>query len=67
IIDFIPRTSYKYIGAGIEDDDNVCLVIVMADGWDKEELEKMDMPFCEKTLAQATKSVLTPGVWLSWD
>ena len=45
----------------------MCLVVVMADGWDKEELEKMDMPFCEKMLAQAAESVMTPGVWPSWD
>ncbi|KAM6502770.1 hypothetical protein JOM56_002747 [Amanita muscaria] len=67
IIGLLPRTSYKYIGAGLEEDDDVCLVVVMADGRDKEELEKMDMPFCEKMLAQAAKSVLTPGVWPSWD
>jgi hypothetical protein len=66
IIGLLPRTSYKYIGAGLEEDD-MCLVIVMADGWDKEELQKMNMPFCEKMLAQAAKSVLTPGVWPSWD
>jgi hypothetical protein len=67
IIDLLPRTSYKYIGAGFEEDGDMCLVVVMADGSDKEELQKMDMPFCEKMLAQAAKSVLTSGVWPSWD
>ena len=34
VIDFVPRTSY--IGAGIEENGDLCLVAVMADGWDKE-------------------------------
>ena len=67
IIDLLPRTSYNYIGAGVEEDADMCLVVVMADGLDKEALQRMNMPFCEKMLAQATKSVLTPGVWPSWD
>lgn len=67
VIDLIPRTSYKYIGAGLEEDGEVCLIVVMADGSDMEDLQKMDMPFCEKMLAQAAKSVLTAGVWPSWN
>ena len=67
VIDLIPRESYKYIGAGIEEDGDMCLVVVMVDGCDKEELEKMDMLVCEKRLAQAVNSILTPGVWLRWD
>lgn len=51
IIGLLPRTSYKYM--------HWCLVVVM--------VEKMDMPFCEKMLAQAANSVLTAGVWSSWD
>ena len=34
MIDFVPWTSY--IGAGIEENGDLCLVAVMADGWDKE-------------------------------
>ena len=34
VIGFVPRTSY--IGAGIEENGDLCLVAVMADGWDKE-------------------------------
>lgn len=67
IIDLLPRTSYKYIGAGLEEDGDMCLIVVMADGLDEEALQRMNMPFCEKMLAQATKSVLTSGVWPSWD
>ena len=67
IISLIPRTAYKYIGAGFEEDGDMCLVVVMEDGWDKEELQKMDMPFYEGMLAQAAERVLTPGVWLSSD
>lgn len=33
----------------------------------KEELEKMEMPFCKKMLASAAESVLAPGVWENWD
>ena len=31
VIDLIPRTSY-YIGAGIEENGDLCVVVVMADG-----------------------------------
>ena len=65
IIHLIPRTSYQYIDAGVEKDGEACLVIVMVDGWDQDELRKMEMPFCEKTLVKASKSVLTAGVWPS--
>jgi hypothetical protein len=39
----------------------------MEDGSDKDELKKMEMPFCDKMLAAAAELVLTEGVWLSWD
>jgi hypothetical protein len=67
IIGILPRTSYKYIGAGFEEDGEFCLIVVMEDGWDKDELQKMEMPFCEEMLVKASKSVLTEGVWLNWD
>jgi hypothetical protein len=67
IIDLLPWRSYEYISAGLEEDGDMCLVVVMVDGEDKEELQKMNMPFCEKRLTQAVESVLTPGVWLSWN
>jgi hypothetical protein len=65
IVSLLPRTSYKYIGAGIEEDGDACLIVVMVDGCDKNELQKREMPVCENTLVKASKSVLTAGVWLS--
>ena len=67
IIDLLPQMSYKYIRAGFEEDADMCLVVVMGDGLDKEVLQRMNMPFCEKMLAQATTSISTSGVWPSWD
>jgi hypothetical protein len=67
VIGLIPRNSYKYIGAAIDPDEGACLVVVMADGKDKHELQKMEMPFLEEMLAKASVSVLTAGVWLSMD
>jgi len=32
-------------GAGIEENRDICLVVVMEDGWDKEKLQINDMPF----------------------
>ena len=45
----------------------MCLVVVMGDGFDKGTLEMMTMPPCEPMLAQAVDTVLTAGVWRSWD
>jgi len=67
ITSLIPRTAYKYIGAGVEENGDVCLVVVMEDGWDKEKLQNNDMPFCDGMLAQAAERVMTAGVWPSWD
>jgi hypothetical protein len=65
IIHLIARNSYKYISTGFEDGGHKCLIIVMEE--DKDVLQKMDMPFCDESLLQASRNVLTAGVWPSWD
>ena len=43
------------------------LIVAMVDGFEKMELEKMDMPSCEELIPDVANAVLTPGVWLCWD
>lgn len=62
-MDFVPRTAYKYTALGEESDGDICLVMVLADGYNKEELERTPMPPPGDRLAQAAKYTLTPGVW----
>jgi hypothetical protein len=62
-MDFVPRTAYKYTALGEESDGDICLVMVLADGYNKEELENTPIPPPEERLAQAAQYTLTLGVW----
>ena len=53
VIDFVPRTSY--IGAGIEENSDLCLVAVMADGWDK---ESQNIHSAKRSLLRVAKGTL---------
>lgn len=55
-----PQDSYKYIGTGEEADGRVELIVVLAEGDDKAQLEKSPMPsFNQKGAGE----ILTAGVW----
>jgi len=62
-MEYIPRTAYRYTALGEESNGNVCLVMVLADGYNKEELERMSVPPPKERLAQAAQYTLTPGIW----
>ena len=51
--------DYKYIEAGDEPGGHIALVVVLADGYDREELEGLDLP----PLSGAYEKVFTPGIW----
>ena len=50
---------YKYIEAGEEPGGHIALVVVLADGYDREKLEAFDMP----PLSSTYEKVFTPGIW----
>ena len=52
--------DYLYIEAGKEPDGHIALVVVLADGYDRERLEGLDMP----SLGGAYEKVFTPGIWI---
>ena len=51
--------DYEYIEAGEEPDGHIALVVVVADGYDRERLEGLDMP----CLSSVYEKVFTPGIW----
>jgi hypothetical protein len=51
---------YKYIESGDEPSGRIALVVVLADGYDREKLEELDMP----PLSGAYDKVFTPGIWI---
>ena len=51
--------DYEYIDAGEEPDGHIALVVVHADGYDRERLEGLDMP----CLSGVYEKVFTPGIW----
>ena len=52
--------DYKYVDAGQEPGGNFVLVVVLADGCDREELERVDIP----PLSGPYEKVFTPGIWI---
>ena len=52
--------DYLYIETGEEPDGHIALVVVLADGYDRERLEGLDMP----SLGGAYEKVFTPGIWI---
>ncbi len=60
IRDFCPfGSNYEYIEAGEEPDGHIALVVVLADGYDRERLEGLDM----SCLSGVYEKVFTPGIW----
>jgi hypothetical protein len=51
--------DYEYIEAGEEPDGHIALVVVLADGYDRERLERLEMP----CLSGVYEKVFTPGIW----
>jgi hypothetical protein len=51
---------FKYIESGQEPGGHIALVVVLADGYDREELEGFDMP----PLSATYEKVFTPGIWI---
>ncbi|KIL66953.1 hypothetical protein M378DRAFT_159876 [Amanita muscaria Koide BX008] len=51
---------FKYLGNGREPDENISLVLVLEDGYDREGLENTVIP---SLIAPYTK-VFTPGIWV---
>jgi hypothetical protein len=61
---FLYMTSAIELGdlSSIEVGDEICLVVVLADGYDKEALEKVDVV----ELAEPYTKVFTPGIWIKY-
>ncbi|KAH9975024.1 hypothetical protein BGW80DRAFT_1299619, partial [Lactifluus volemus] len=65
IINTIPETAYKYVGCGVESDGDLSLVLVLEDGYDRAALESVITT--PDAFPKASLSVLTLGIWPSWD
>jgi hypothetical protein len=65
IINTIPETAYKYVGCGVESDGDLSLVLVLEDGYDRTALESVVTT--PDAFPKASLSVLTLGIWPSWD
>jgi len=64
IINSIPSTAYKYVGAGVEPDGDIVEVLVLEDGYDLNMLDGIITPPNE--FPKGALSVLTPGIWPEW-
>jgi hypothetical protein len=53
---------FLYLATGEEPEGHVCLVMVLADGYDKEELEQTLIP----DLSEPYTNVFTPGIWVKY-
>ncbi len=51
---------FKYLGNGWEPDGSVALVLVLEDEYDREGLEKTDIP----PLTAPYTKIFTPGIWV---
>ena len=63
IVDLLMRESYMYIGSGEASSDGAVMVVVLAQGRAKEELENLPMPKFDTT---GGEEFLTAGVWRYW-
>ena len=63
IVNMLMRESYMYIGSGEDDSDGVVMVVVLAQGNTKKELDNLPMPKFNTT---GGEEFLTAGVWRSW-
>ena len=54
-------TEFLYIAMGNEPDGRISLVIVLAEGYDKEKLEKVSMVDLSR---EPFSKVFTPGIWV---
>jgi hypothetical protein len=55
--------SFLYLASGKEPGDEISLVVVLADGYDKEEVEQKPMV----ELSDPYTKVFTPGLWVRDD
>ena len=60
IVEIFPRDSYLYIAAGQDLNGNYSLVVVLADGNNKSELEELPMPEFD---LRGAGEIMTAGVW----
>ena len=54
-------TEFLYLAMGNEPDGRISLVIVLAEGYDKEKLEKVSMVDLSR---EPYSKVFTPGIWV---
>jgi hypothetical protein len=53
---------FLYVGGGEDPEGHIDIVVVLADGTNKEELEKTPIP----ALSEPYTSIFTPGIWVSY-
>lgn len=63
IVDILRRETYMYIGTGEDASEGPVMVVVLAQGDIKGELENMPMPQFNTT---GGEEFLTAGVWRDW-
>lgn len=63
IVTMLMRESYMYIGNGEDASDGIVMVVVLAQGRNKKELEDLPMPKFDTT---GGEEFLTAGVWRNW-
>ena len=56
-------TEFLYLTSGKEPEGKISLVVVLADGYDKEKLEQVSMV----DLSEPYTKIFTPGVWAKYD
>ena len=70
VVRLLNRDGYKYIGGvyGHENRDEIDMVVVLEEGFDKDELMQRDLGIVDKTIEWAKPYVLTgPDVWKLWE
>lgn len=56
-------TDFLYLASGKEPEGKISLVVVLADGYDKEKLEQVSMV----DLSEPYTKIFTPGIWAKYD
>jgi hypothetical protein len=56
-------TEFLYLATGKEPEGRISLVVVLADGYDKERLEQVPMV----DLSEPYTRIFTPGIWVKYD
>jgi hypothetical protein len=56
-------TEFLYLASGKEPEGRISLVVVLADGYDKEKLEQVPMV----DLSEPYTKNFTPGIWVKYD